>query len=99
MKNGVRNLGKDEVAGGINAHDFECINLFGNAHGANFGGNVGAYFTGHDEAYDGGAELKQHTFAGGETHGVKRNPGTAEAEGRLNGDDATHENRNDGYNG
>ena len=39
------NFRKNKVSGGIDPHDFQCINLLGYTHGSYFGGNIRTYLS------------------------------------------------------
>lgn len=49
----AQHLGQDEVIGGIDSHDFKGVDLLCDAHGADFGGDVGTDLPGQNQAHDG----------------------------------------------
>ena len=92
------NLGKDEVGGGIDTHNFQGINLFRNPHTADFRGDARAEVADQKQGDDGRAQLHHHGGADGEAEGPFRNPRALDLQGRLRGDNAAHTDRHDADN-
>src|SRR5690554_3681819 len=53
-------LGEYQIVQRIYPHDLQGIYLFGNAHGANAGGDIRPYFSGHNDGSKGGRKLQDH---------------------------------------
>ena len=88
-------FGKDEKRSGVDAHDFERINLLGDAHGAQLRSNVTPHLARQDKAHDGGGELKQHDFARGVTRDKTGHPRSLDIEFDLHTDDRADKKRNE----
>src|SRR5258707_3862731 len=72
---GSENAGSDEFAAGVGAHGAHGVHLFGDEHGAEFGGDAGGAAASDEEAGDGGAEFANE----GEGDDVSGEGGLAEA--------------------
>ena len=77
-------------------HHLERIDLLGDLHGADLGGDVGPHLARQDDRDDGRGELEDHGLAHREADGVGGNP-TADLVGRLDGDDRPHEQAQQGH--
>lgn len=88
-----RYFGQNQVAGRIDTHNLQGVNLLGDAHGAQLRGNVRAYLACQNEAHDGRRELQQQDFAGHVAHGPARHPRTFDVQFDLDGDDGADEER------
>ena len=86
-----QNLGCGQVGSRVYAHNIQSINLFGDAHGAYFGGYIGPHLAREDEADNGAGELEDNGFARGESNGVGGNEGVVEIVGHLDCDHGAHE--------
>ena len=91
-------LGTDEVGGGIDTHNFQCINLFRHPHTADFGSDARTEVTDQKQCDNGGAQFHHHGGADGEAEGPFRNPRALNLQRRLRGDDAAHTDGHDADN-
>ena len=91
-------LGKDEVGSGIDAHNFQSVNLFRYPHAADFGGDARTEVADQKQRDDGRAQLHHHGGADGESESPFRNPRTFNLQCRLRGDNAAHTDRHDADN-
>ena len=82
-----------QVARRIDAHDFEGVYLFGNAHRAYLGGDARTDAAGQDERHDRGAEFEYHRFARGVAHELARDEGRLEVDAHLKHEHGPHEDR------
>ncbi len=89
-------LRQDEVRGGVDAHDLQRVDLLGDAHGADLGGDGRSHLAGQNERHDRRGELQDHGFARGVADQVLRNEGRLQVDGHLQGDDRADEDRDDG---
>ena len=89
-------FGQDEIRSGIDAHDFERVDLLGDAHGADFGSDARPDLTGQNQRHDRGGELQNHGFARSVTDQRPRDEGRFEVDAHLKRDDRTDEDRDDG---
>ena len=94
-----RNAGQDEVAGRVDAHDFQRVYLLGDAHRADFRRDVRAHLPGQDEAHDSGRELQQQRIARHQPGGVGGQDGVLRVQFRLYRHDGPDEHRNDNHDG
>ena len=90
-----QNLRQDEVAGRVDTHDVEGINLLGNTHGAQLGGDVGPHLAGKDQTHDARRELQEHDFTSSVTRNPSRHPRTLDVQFHLDTDDRTDEERDE----
>ena len=86
-------FGQYQVVGRVDSHDFQRVDLLGDAHGAQLGGDVRPHLARQDEAHDGGRKLQQHDFAGHIAHRPARHPGTFDVQFDLYGDDCADKKR------
>ena len=91
---GCDDFGQDEVGGGIDAHDFEGVDLLGDAHTADFCRDAGSEVAHQQQTDNRRAEFHHNGRPGYETHGPMRNPAAFDLHGGLRGDNAAH---GDGY--
>ena len=63
-------LGQYQIAGGVDSHDVEGVNLLGDAHGAYLRGYVRPHLACQDETHNRAGKLKQHDF----TRRIARHP-------------------------
>ena len=94
-KDGGDDLGQDQVAGRVDAHDLQRVDLFGDAHRADFGGDVRPHFAGEDQRDDRRRELQQHRLARGIADQVFRNERRLQVQRHLDRDYGAHEHRDD----
>lgn len=84
----------DEKVDGVDGHGSEGVDLFGDFHGAEFGGHGGTDTSGEHESGDGGAEFPEHGDADeGSAEGLDVEEG--ELEEGLGGEDGTGEGAGD----
>ena len=92
------NLGQDDVVGRIDTHNLHSINLFRDAHGANFGGDVRPYLTRQNQTHDGRREFEHHDLARGVADDVTGQDGIAHVEHNLQDTDGADEDRDEADN-
>ena len=91
-------LRENEVGGGIDAHNFQGVNLFRYSHTADFRGDARTEVTDQQQGDDGRTQFHHHGGADGEAEGPFRNPRALDLQGRLRGDDTAHTDRHDADN-
>ena len=84
-------LRQDEVAGRVDTHDFQGIDLLGDAHRADLGSDIRAHLTSQNETHDGTGELEEHNLAGGIATHPTGHPRTLDVKLHLDADDRTDE--------
>ena len=93
-----QNFGQNQVRSRVDTHDVERVNLLGDTHGPDLGGDVGTDLSGQDETHDGRRELQQEDFTGGISYNEAWHPRTFDVQLNLDTDNRTDEERNQQYN-
>ena len=93
----AHDLGQDEVTGGVDAHDLQGVDLLGDAHRAQLGGDVRPYLACQDETHDGRGELEQQDLSCDIAADPPGHPGALDVELHLDADDGSDEERDEQY--
>ena len=91
----THDLRKDEVAGRVDAHDLESINLLGDAHRANLRGDVRSHLSSQDETHDRARELEEHDLTRGVARYPAGHPGALDIQLHLDADNGAYEERDE----
>ena len=86
------------MRGRVDAHNLQCVNLFGNTHTADFRRDARAEIAHQQQADNRRTELHDDGGAGHEAHRPGGNPAALDLEGRLHGNHAAHGERHDADN-
>ena len=84
----------NEVAGRVDTHDLQGINLLGDAHRTDFRGDVRPHLSCQNQAHDGTGKLQEHDFTCGVAADPTRHPWTLDVKLHLDADDGTYEKGN-----
>ena len=88
-------LRQDEITGRVDAHDLQGVDLLGDTHRTDLGGDIGTYLTSQDQTHDGTGELEEHDLAGGVATYPTGHPRALDIEFHLDTDDRSDKERDE----
>ena len=94
----AENLGQNQVAGRVDTHDIQRVNLLCYTHSAYLRGNVRSYLAGEYQTHDAAGEFQQHDFTRCIAAHPTGHPRRLDVQLHLDADNGTDEERDKQHN-